>query len=155
MSETLSPFVFKKVSLKHLEIDKELTFKFRKATLVDNLKLVEEYGVGFLKEKLQNPINAMKTLFNFLSNESKEELHGIVFTEFDEKTGENVPSKLTLESKFLMCFPSAVEVQKDVYELFLYVFGYSKKQVDMLIGLVEKDKVEIEKKTQELGQKKR
>ena len=154
MSEVLSPFVFKKVSFEHLELDTEIVLKFRKATLVDTNRLAEQYGVQYLYKKLQDAFAAAETLFQFLSPDSRKELQKIPMTEFDDTKEDFIGKELSVREKFLMCFQSTDEAREEIYELFLSVFGYSQKQIDMFKGII-KEEVEKEKKTQKNGQKKK
>ena len=105
MTDDLSPFVFKKFSLKHLEIDKEITLKFRKSTMVDAQELRESFGgPKQLQEALKNAVRAVEMLFRFLCKDSKRTLASIKFTDIDEETGEEIEVKKTLKEKYLMLF---------------------------------------------------
>ena len=156
MTDDLSPFVFKKFSLKHLEIDKEITLKFRKATMVDTQELRESFGgPEKLQEALKDAVRAVEMLFRFLCKDSKKALASIRFTDIDDKTGEEIEVKKTLKEKYLMIFISRDETQKEIFQLFLSVFGYSQKDIDVIMGVAEKEEEKTQKKTQETTQVKK
>lgn len=153
MTEALSPFVFKKFSLAHLEIDKEITLKFRKATIVDNQYFREQYGKDYMKKDLDDPITVVRMICRFLSKESIKDILKIKFVDIDRETGEEVIATIPLEKKFMMFFPLNDDGQKEVYKLFFSIFGYTKEQIDMVMGVADKA-MEKEKKTQKVMDRK-
>ena len=157
MTDTLAPFVFKKVSLAHLGIStKEIILKFRRSTYVDNESLRAKYnGTEEMIKAFQDPVLIAKTLFGFLTHKSLDEINALQIIKRDMETGAPADSPYTLKEKFLMLFVSSEETNKELYTLFLHVFGYGKKQVDILMGIVDSDKEETEKKTQKAIPKKK
>ena len=155
-SEAISPFVFKKINLNHLEIDMEIVLKFRKATFLDNEKMREDTkDVNYLVEMLQDPVSVAKALFNFLSRESKEELLKIKFTRMDDKTGEVTEVKHDLDHVFLMIFVASVEGHKDLMKTYLKVYGWEDDQIGQIMGEKEIQKPKTQKKTQKVTPKKK
>lgn len=156
MTDSLSPFVFQKLSLKHLETGQEsIVLKYRKATMVDSQKYRAKFGDNFLQEKLQDTLIVAGMTFDFLSRESLKSLSSINFLQFDPEKGEEVPMEGTLKDKYLMLLPGGEDGQKIIYEIFFYIFGYTKKQIDIIHGVVEAESPKKEKKTQNSIQKKK
>ena len=145
MTEQLSPFVFKKFSLGHLEIQKEITLKFRKATIVDTQRFKEEFGNNYLEKQMQDPVTVVETIAGFLTKDSIKEILKINFVDIDKETGKEVKANIPFNKKFMMLFP--VGEDKWIYELFFSILGYTKEQVDLVMGIADKA-IEKEKKRQ-------
>ena len=140
-SVALSPFVFKKVSLKHIEVDAELTLKFRKSTNLDHQQLREELGKSFDEQMFTNlDVVAMTDLaFRFLSKESKKEIAAIQFTDIDDD-GEEVVKTIPLKEKMKLIFISDIYSINELLNLLLNIFGYTKDLIDKIFVEAEKSK---------------
>lgn len=155
MTDTLSPFVFKKVSLEHLEINKTLVLKFRKSTFLDNQYFREEYGLEYMDKGITDPVKLVNILYRFLSKQSKKELAKIKFSELNEETGEEEDAGYSIEKKFLMIFVSTNEGQKELFTLFFQVFGHSQEEIDLFMGNEQKQKKKALKEAKKVIQKKK
>ena len=153
MTDNISPFVFKKLSLAHLGIDKkEIILKFRRATFVDNEYFREKYGgKDTVTTVFEDPIIVVKSMFRFLTRGSIDEIKGLNIIKRCDETGDLLPKdkQYTMMEKFLMLFVSNKDNNSEVFRLFLSILGYDEKQIDILTGLAEPDKKPKEKKRQE------
>ena len=154
-TENISPFVFHKINLAHLEIDKEIVLKFRKATFVDHEYYKEKHKDDSFVEHFKTPANFARELFRFLSKESKKELMAIKFTEFDDKTGKEKPVSYSLDKVFLMILVSSVEEQNQLTKTYFKIFGYDSKDIKVIMGEKDPEPQKKQKKTPKPIPKKR
>ena len=140
-SDSLNPFYFKKISLKHVEIDKEIILKFRLANELTKLKIKEKYGTDALIkvfERLDTTV-ILDICFELLTAESRKEIALIGFTDCDEDGNEeqvDIPPK----DKFKMLFVSDTKSIMEILDMFLSIYGYTKDQLKLLFGEEEKVK---------------
>lgn len=146
-ANALSPFIFKKVNLKHLEIDKEIILKFRKATTLDSHEIRESMGKEFTIESFSDlDIVVMTNLcFRFLTNESKRELAKIKIIQIDDN-GEEIEKNISLIEKMKLFFVADTYSITEIYNLLLDIFGYTKDIIDKLFD-PDNFKQEQKKKT--------
>ena len=132
----LSHFVFRKISLEHLEEmplgeGKELVLKFRRATFLDHQKFREEYDGKALEKASGDILETVMMIYRFLTKESRRSLLNIKFTDINDK-GEEFPVEVSLPDVFKQVLISSVNSHQDVYNLFLEIFGYTKEQLETL-----------------------
>lgn len=157
MTDKLSPFVFKRLSLAHLGLG-DITLKFRRATYVDNDYFREKYGNDDgLTKVFQDPIIVLKSLFRFLSPRILEEIKKMPIHKRDDETGDLLPAseQYSIKTKFLMLFVSNEKMNDEIYRLFLEILGHGDKDIDALMGISNAEKEEKEKKTKKPIQKKK
>jgi len=66
------------------------TYQCRKFTLVDNVWLEKEFGVGdALETALNDPLQMMRVAFHQMPPEQQEQFKAIQIKEVDENTGES------------------------------------------------------------------
>lgn len=143
-SAELSPFVFRTISLSHVEIDRELVLKFRKANFNDHAYFRERYnltgkGLENIESIFQDPLEVVNMIFHFLSKAGIKELLKIKFTDIDEKTGEEIPVEYPLKTIFQKILVSSGQGHSEIYNLFLEIFGWTKEQLDSLNGPKKKE----------------
>ena len=144
-AESLSPFVFRKISLAHLEVDQEVTLKFRRATFLDHDYFREKYGVDAIQNATQDILSTVAMIYRFLSKESRRELSKIKFTDINDK-GEEVPVNMELFEIFKNILVSSVNAHQDLFDLFLEIFGYTKEQLELMQKGVEETKKKAKQK---------
>ena len=144
----MAPFVYKKIDLRPLEVEAELTLKFRKANYLDSQELKAKFGsenlVAAFKDLDIETI--LGVLVSFLTKESIKDLYAIKFTKLGDD-GREVEIAYTLEERFKKIFISDTKGMMEILDLLLSIQGYTKKQIETLF--VDKDKgakKEIKKK---------
>lgn len=147
-SDALSPFVFRKVNLRHLEVDKELTFRYRKVNNLDHQYFREQFGKN-IDEKLFADLDVVQLLsisFKFLSNESRRELAKIEFYDVND-SGEDVLRNLTIEEKYGLAMVSDTYTIPELLNLLLNIFSYTDKMIKEIFDMAENPPANTEKKS--------
>ena len=130
-ASALSPFVFREISLAHLEIDSNITLKFRKANFLDHEFFRQKYGEKLIDLATQDLLNVVDVIFHFLSKESKKVLLDIKFTVMDDEGVETAVS-FPLKEIFRKILVSSINGHQELFNLFLEIFGYSKEQLEAM-----------------------
>ena len=151
--EVLSPFIFKKISLAHLDIDKDIILKFKCSNELSRARLKEVHGVDTIVHAFKNlDIEfIIKVLWGYISEETLRELKDVIkFTEINE-LGERTEVETNPFEKFKSLFLTDIQSVMELLDLFLTIHGYTK---DQLKSLVSDPSAEDLLKTQESKKKK-
>lgn len=139
--DALSPFVYKKIDLAHLEMKGEIVLKFRKSNYLDAQWFREKEGSDMLVAAFTklDPVKMVEVLLRFLSNESKAELSKLKFVSVGND-GKTMEVAHPLDKRFALLFVSAVDGAEDLLNTFLNIIGYTKEQLLKLNELEQEAK---------------
>lgn len=131
--KVLSPFIFKKISLSHLEIDEEINLKFLCSNELKKQELKEKYGVDTITESFEKlKVDFLiDIVFEYLSGASRRELKNIMFTTVDDE-GEVKEVQLSVKKKFKSLFVSSMSSIMELFDVFLTIHGFTKDQLKAL-----------------------
>ena len=144
-ASALSPFVYRKVSLTHLEIEDQIMLKFRRANFSDHDYFREKYGDRLIEKATEDILRIVNIIYHFLTKESRQGLLKIKFTDLTDE-GKEIVVKYPLDEVFQKILVSSVNGQQVLFNLFLEIFGYTKEQIEQIqnAGKETKKKAELE-----------
>lgn len=145
--QALSPFVYKKIDLRPLEVDMDLTLKFRKANYLDTQELKAKFGIENIVTAFSelNVETILEILISFLTKESARDLFRIKFTRMGND-GKEVEIAYTLVERFKKIFISDTTGMMEILDLLLNIQGLTQKQIEILFSQKNTAKASKKKK---------
>ena len=119
----MSPFIYKKIDLRPLEVEADLTLKFRKANYLDGQELRAKFGTENIIAAFSTQLDIgtiLDILASFLSKESIKDLYKIKFTKIGND-GKEVEIAYTLEERFKKIFVADTTGLMEILDLLLSI----------------------------------
>ena len=138
--DALSPWVYKKIDLQHLEIEgtDSMVLKFRKSKFTDGQELSAEFGADNILEAFDKlePVKMIEILSRFLSRETAKELMKIKFLAIGND-GKEVEKAYTLSQRLCAVWMADTAGLMELLDTLLSIQGLTKEQIDAIFELDE------------------